>query len=202
MALRELLQDIHTKAEESEFATKLMSGNMDPVLYGLYLYNQFQIYSALENRAIKFPFYIKNLKGMGRMFALDADRLGYHYPVKMMPSTKRYMKYCENLTKEQVIAHLYVRHFGDMYGGQMISKKIPACNAEGKSQHTDGYYYKFDGKSGYINTIRSLLDDDMEPECRIVFQYAIDLFKELTDYVIPETYPSKPRPTEHSGENN
>ena len=41
MALRELLKDIHTEAEEEEFAKLLMSGEMNPALYGLYLNQQF-----------------------------------------------------------------------------------------------------------------------------------------------------------------
>ena len=188
MALRDLLKDIHNEAENTEFAKLLMSGEMSPELYGLYLNNQFHIYSALENRACEFPFYIKKLKSMGRMMALEGDRCGYVYPDKMLPTTKKYVKYASQLRQDQVIAHLYVRHFGDMYGGAMIKSKIPKCNKPSTHMHTDGLYYNFPDKSSNISTMRALLSDDMANECKIVFQYAIDLFKELMDYDIPEAY--------------
>ena len=188
MALRELLKDIHTEAEEEEFAKLLMSGEMNPALYGLYLNQQFHIYSALENRAYKFPFYQKKLRKMGRMMMLEIDRNAYYYPKVLLPTTKKYIKYCETLDKDQVIAHLYVRHFGDMYGGQMIKKKIPACNGENIHMHSFGSYYEFEDAGKNIQYMRTLLEDNMYEECKIVFQYAIDLFKELMAYDIPSTY--------------
>ena len=199
MALRELLRDIHTEAEEEEFAKLLMSGEMNPALYGLYLNQQFHIYSALENRAYKFPFYQKNLRKMGRMIALEVDRNGYYYPKILLPTTKQYIKYCESLDKDQVIAHLYVRHFGDMYGGQMIKKKIPASNGQTFSMHSKGAYYDFENKNEHIKYIRTLLDDSMYEECKVVFQYAIDLFKELIAYDIPSTYIDFEPPTSDFG---
>jgi heme oxygenase len=188
MALRDLLKDIHNEAENTEFATLLMSGNMSPELYGLYLNQQFHIYSALENRAYKFPFYLDNLRKMGRMMQLETDRVGYVYPDKILPTAKKYIKYCGQLREDQVIAHLYVRHFGDMYGGNMIQKKIPKCNRPSEAMHTEGLYYLFEEKKENISIMRNLLNDDMADECKIVFQYAIDLFKELMDYDIPEAY--------------
>lgn len=199
MALRELLRDIHTEAEEEEFAKLLMSGEMNPALYGLYLNQQFHIYEALENRAYKFPFYQKNLRKMGRMMALESDRNGYYYPKILLPTTKKYAKYCQGLDKDQVVAHLYVRHFGDMYGGQMIKQKVPASNGESFSMHSTSQYYDFEDKVEHIKYIRTLLDDSMYEECKVVFQYAIDLFKELMTYDIPSTYIDFEPPTEPVG---
>ena len=57
-----------------------------------------------------------------------------------------------------------------MYGGNMISKRIPF------GDHT---MYEFEDKKGLIEYVRSKLNDDMSAEARIVFKHATDLFKEL-----------------------
>ena len=87
-------------------------------------------------------------------------------------STKDYAKYCEELyynNKDGLIAHMYVRHFGDMYGGAMIAKRIPGS----------GTMYQFDDVDTLKTTVRGMLDDSMAPEANRCFEFAIRLFEEL-----------------------
>ena len=66
--------------------------------------------------------------------------------------------------------HIYVRHFGDMYGGNMISKRIPY------GLHS---MYQFDNKKELIEYVRGKLNEDMADEAKKVFKYATTLFREL-----------------------
>ena len=64
---------------------------------------------------------------------------------------------------------MYVRHFGDMYGGAMIAKRIPGS----------GMMYKFENVDTLKTTVRGMLDDSMAPEANRCFEFAIRLFGEL-----------------------
>ena len=90
---------------------------------------------------------------------------------RVLPSVARYRNYVnEGLTEKQCWAHIYVRHFGDMYGGNMISKRIKFMKHQ---------MYAFDRKKELIEHVRSKLSDDMVDEAILVFGYAIRLFKDL-----------------------
>jgi len=71
--------------------------------------------------------------------------------------------------RDEFLAHLYVRHFGDMYGGQMIRKRNPGS----------GTMYDFENVEELKTTVRSMLHDDMAEEANICFQFAMQLFEEL-----------------------
>jgi heme oxygenase len=66
---------------------------------------------------------------------------------------------------------MYVRHFGDMYGGAMIAKKVPGS----------GMMYYFEEKEELKEKLRSLLNDDMADEANRCFEFAIRLFEELVN---------------------
>ena len=51
MALRDLVKDVHDRAERSPFAKLLMSGEIPELQYANYLYQQKIMYRGLENHA-------------------------------------------------------------------------------------------------------------------------------------------------------
>ena len=51
MSLKKLTDSIHKEAEQQKWSKLLVSGKMSANQYGQYLYNQLQMYSALESRA-------------------------------------------------------------------------------------------------------------------------------------------------------
>lgn len=173
MALRDLVKDVHTEAEESPFAQLLMSGKISEAQYAHYLYNQKDAYQALEIQADKLGILdeIPDIKRTSFIFH-DYISLGIKYPFQTTFSIQQYVQYVKNLNEHQCWAHIYVRHFGDMFGGNMISKRIPF------GDHT---MYKFEDKKGLIEYVRSKLDDSMEDEAKLVFKYATKLFRELED---------------------
>ena len=65
-----------------------------------------------------------------------------------------------------------ISHFGDMYGGQMIKKRI---------SFTEGTMYDFDDVEILKAKVRAKLCDDMADEANICFKYATKLFEELNN---------------------
>jgi heme oxygenase len=72
---------------------------------------------------------------------------------------------------DDLLAHIYVRHFGDMYGGQMIAKRNPGSGA----------MYVFENVDELKTTVRAMLHDDMAQEANRCFEFAMELFEELGD---------------------
>jgi heme oxygenase len=179
MNLKELTWENHKKAERREFASILMSGKIEPELYYRYLTNQFYMYNILEAglRTCGLPTSYWGVFRASRI-RLDMQELEEQYgfvfdPATISRTTAEYATHIENLQKAEdldaLTAHMYVRHFGDMYGGAMISKKVPGA----------GLMYEFEDKENLKASLRELLIDDMAPEANICFEYAIRLFEEL-----------------------
>ena len=176
MNLKELTWENHKSAERKKFASVLMSGNIDPALYHRYLVNQFYNYVALE---YKMPLVELGLRGIARSELISEDIIELEdmygldrANVSIAQSTKDYAEYCEELydnNKDGLIAHMYVRHFGDMYGGAMIAKRIPGS----------GMMYQFDDVEKLKTNVRNMLNDSMAPEANRCFKFAIRLFEEL-----------------------
>ncbi len=170
--LKELTWEVHQRAERTSFARKLIKG-LSPEEYHRYLYNQYMIYSILENAAERsFP----ELKSIFRAEHIYADlrELEREYaigttPNLLMPVVRDYEKHVMNLDPNGIVAHIYVRHFGDMYGGQMIKKRSPGS----------GTMYDFDNVEELKIKVRSMLSDDMADEANRCFEFAIQLFTEL-----------------------
>lgn len=179
MNLRDAVKDKHNLAESNRFAKLLISGNIPTEIYAQYLYNQYFCYWYLEKRATNLGVLdgIEDIKRSHKIL-YDLIELDVSDELFKCKSTLEYCTYVEKLTPEQVMAHIYVRHFGDMFGGAMIKKKIP-----GK-----GTMYDFDNKSELIQTVRSRLTPEMADEANKVFDYAIRLFEELSnEHNLPAT---------------
>ena len=71
---------------------------------------------------------------------------------------------------DKLMAHVYVRHMGDLSGGQMIAKRVPG----------QGRMYKFDkGHDELKEIVRSKLNDDMADEAKLCFDFATKMFVQL-----------------------
>jgi hypothetical protein len=58
---------------------------------------------------------------------------------------------------------------GDLFGGQMIAKKVPG----------QGRFYQFKDTEALKKAIRAELTDDLGDEARVAFEWAIKLMKAL-----------------------
>lgn len=173
--LRQLTLEAHTRAERQSFAGKLVNGQLEPKRYYEYLLNQLACYQALEKKLekwLKDHDLLKILRTEKIVEDIGWLEIEYNFDrntVRLQPSTNTYVEYVNTKSATELVPHLYVRHFGDMFGGAMIAKVSPGlCK-----------YYEFENKKELIDRVRSLLTDDMAAEANLCFDSAINLFEEL-----------------------
>ena len=181
--IKELTKEIHQKAERQEFVKTLLSGTIRPELYAIYLYNQLQCYSVLEKYGMHNDLF-RQTPGLQRSENIHKDYTKLWPDTKNPPhiteSTKKYVKHIESIQDdpEKLYAHIYVRHLGDLSGGQMIARKVPAKK-----------YYDF-GANGkewkrivkaiiheYLNTYQINVISEVE----YCFESATNLFREMNE---------------------
>mgnify|MGYP000214984704 CR=1 FL=1 len=166
--LKELTRAHHDNAERTEFADLLLSGEISPKLYQEYLHAQLQNYKALEG-AVSVPM---ELEPIFRSTAIEEDlqEIEALYDLEEveddLPSTREYVKHIHTLSEDAnndgLIAHLYVRHFGDAHGGQIIKRNVPGS----------GLMYEFEDRRELITLTRELLHDGMADEAKKCFDFA------------------------------
>lgn len=175
MSLKELTHEAHKTAETQPFVKVLFSGKIEPHVYATYLFNQHRMYDVLEACAMMhglmndYPSIRRAPKILEDFNELWSDR--NNLPT-IVPSTEKYISYVLSIkdNPKKLLAHLYVRHFGDLSGGQMIAKRIPGS----------GKYYQFDGDTDQIkNLLRQKLDDSLADEAKVCFQFAADFFQDM-----------------------
>ena len=173
MSLKDLTHKNHELAEQHPFTKRLVSGELSKQEYADYLYNQLPAYHRLETLCEQRGL-LTNIESIKRSQAIlnDFNDLMDSYPtVQIYPSTIRYVNYLERLTDQQLLAHLYVRHMGDMYGGQMIKTKIPG----------NGTMYDFENRKELIQNLREKLSDDLATEANFCFEQIFLLFTDLAN---------------------
>jgi len=180
--IKELTWEHHKNAERQAFVKILMSGEIDKKLYATYLYNQFQCYAVLE----KYGLHNSLFRDTPNL--LRAEHILYDFnsfqidKPEITQSTKEYIEHIESIQDEamKLYAHIYVRHMGDLSGGQMIMKKTPGPNR---------YYIFKDKQVGEyrrivketINTYLNVYEHSVVPEAIKCFEYATRLFKEMKE---------------------
>jgi heme oxygenase len=174
MGLRELTKENHQNAERQKFVSILLSGKIDTKLYAQYLWNQYFIYKALEEAATEAGLFtdLPNIERHKLILEDFQELWSESNKPALCPSTERNIEHVKNIKKDKnkIMEHLYVRHMGDLSGGQMIARCVPGSKR----------YYKFDlDVNECKEKIRSKINDDMADEAKICFNFATELFKEL-----------------------
>lgn len=175
--LKELTRQHHDNAERTEFADMLLSGQISPKLYQEYLHAQLQNYMVLES-AVEVPMELEPIF-RSTLIEEDLQELESTYDLEEIEdnfeSVVEYNKHIHTLLEEgnneALLAHLYVRHFGDAHGGQIIKRNVPGA----------GLMYEFENRAELIKKVRELLHDGMADEAMICFEYAERLFHELME---------------------
>jgi|14BtaG_2_1085337.scaffolds.fasta_scaffold00080_9 heme oxygenase len=170
--LKQLTMEHHRSAERCGFVKTLLSGSINPVVYGTFLLNQYHKYSALESLAHSRGLLtgIESIQRADKIL-VDATELLLHQNIDLLESTTEYVNHIQTLNDHDLFAHIYVHHMGDLSGGQMIKKRVPgACTM-----------YDFDGDVNEIKKeIRSRCKDSMAQEAKMCFDFAIKQFNEMT----------------------
>jgi|TARA_B110000971_G_scaffold219042_1_gene259206 heme oxygenase len=181
--LKELTWAHHQSAERRLFAKELISGNIEPKLYHKFLCCQYLAYKVLERVTIIPP----NLIAIHRAPRIFQDireleeLFGFEPPGEYPESVDKYIAHVDALkasdNNEALLANMYVRHFGELHGGQIIKKKTPGS----------GLMYEFNGDTKVlIEEFRTLLSDDMADEAKKCFDFASELFDELSKEIIQQ----------------
>lgn len=179
MSLKDLTQEQHRRAETRPFVKVLFKGDVDPKLYATYLKNQHLMYEVLEVCAMPHGL-LCNFPEIRRAPAILEDFLELWgndtaHP-KILPVVDEYIKYILSIKDDakRLMAHIYVRHMGDLSGGQMIAKRVPGA----------GKYYQFGSDPDKIKqAIRAELDDSLADEAKVCFDFAAKLFEQMMDIV-------------------
>ena len=181
--IKDLVWEEHKNAERQEFVKTLMSGTIDKELYATYLYNQLQCYAVLEKYGMH------NSLFRDTPDLLRAEHIHNDYrslwtdigaPPEITKSTKEYVEHIEKIQDEamKLYAHIYVRHMGDLSGGQMIMKKTPGPNRYYKFKHKQVGDYRRIVKET-INTYLNVYEHSVVPEAIFCFESAAKLFGEM-----------------------
>ena len=183
--IKELTWEYHKNAERQDFVRLLLSGNIDEKLYATYLYNQLKCYSKLEQYCLESSLFLDTLN------LPRAEHIFYDYralwgdigsPPIETESTKAYVEHLDTIRgeNEKLYAHVYVRHLGDLSGGQMIKQKTPGPNRYYIFKHGEAKEYKRIVKER-VESYLNLYEVNVLPEAIFCFESATKLFKEMYD---------------------
>ena len=175
MSLKELTKDKHTLAEQTPFMQAVFKGTLTLDTWVDYTYQKSFFYNTIELLAEQAGL-LDNLPGIKRTELLKQDykemmlnKFGYHIPKE---STKDYIMYLRRLvTPDDIMAHLYTWHMGDLFGGQMIKRVITAPHRS----------LEFENADLLKNNIRVKLNDSMGIEANRAFDWSIQI---LNEYIL------------------
>jgi heme oxygenase (biliverdin-producing, ferredoxin) len=174
--LKELTREQHRNAERSLFVKALLKKEVTPHQYYVYLSNQFMMYAVLEDIAEEMGVLrgiedIRRSKNMSQDLQELEKQYGFSQP-ELLSSAFDYMVYIKSIqdSSSKLMAHVYVRHMGDLSGGQIIKRYVPGS----------GRHYEFDTDTDELKErVRERLNDDMAEEAKMCFSMISNFMKEL-----------------------
>ena len=165
--LKELTQHQHQLAEQHKFTQALLQKRLPVGAYSTYLANQFLQYYKLEFCAREL---LQPKPELLRSHKLYKDFLELQPQfTTIFTSTVEYCKHVNALPQQKLWAHIYTKHLGDLYGGQLLASRVPGS---AKS-------YVFEDRPGLIAWIREHVNTTLAAEANWCFQQTIKLFDEI-----------------------
>lgn len=172
MSLKELTADLHTAAENTPFMKAVFAKTLPKKVWEEWTYWKTTFYHKIESKCAEGGL-LDDLNGIQRAQLLFKDytemRDGdWHLPDNCTnPALLAYLAYLDKLTPQQALGHLYTWHMGDMFGGQMIKKIVDAPHNS----------LEFENPRELMTNLRAKLTDDLAPEARAAFEYAIKMME-------------------------
>lgn len=159
------------EVENLPFVQYLLKGNISQQHYVIYLAEMLAIYQHLELLVQQAGLFegLEHLPRAQRMQA-DLEELAPGHVTVLCDSTQHYLKYLNSLAgSNQLFAHVYVRHMGDLYGGKLIARVVPGS----------GRWYEFDNRAELAKTFNQRITLDLAEEAVTAFGHYANIFKEL-----------------------
>lgn len=173
MSLKEFTAEKHRLAETTPFMRAVFARKMNKDLWADYTYQKMLFYNGIEGVAGACGL-TQDLPDIARAHYLYRDYKNMtggelRHPYRQVAID--YYKYILNLypDSKKIMAHLYVWHMGDLFGGQMIKKIIDASHESLEFKNSDSLKEK----------IRAKLSDDMANEANIAFDWAIKILSDF-----------------------
>ncbi len=176
--LREATLEKHKQVEALPFIQYLMHGTVTEKNYIIYLAEMLSIYEHLEHLAEQAGLF-EDIEDLPRAVKMkqDLEELSPNHQTELSPSTEEYLNYLTTLynsdRKNYLFSHVYVRHLGDMYGGKVISKKIPGS----------GNWYKFENRGSLNKRFTSKLYPELADEALVAFGHFENIFQDLYERI-------------------
>lgn len=172
MALKELTAEKHKEAESTPFMKAVFKKTLPSSLWADWTYQKWLFYHTIEGAAGSCGL-LEDLPDIRRAFYLYCDyqeMTGGNMEHKHRQSAIDYHNYILSIAKDsdKVMAHLYVWHMGDMFGGQMIKKIVPGPHRNLEFQNTPTL----------MTNIRAKLNDSMADEANCAFDWAIKMMRD------------------------
>jgi heme oxygenase len=180
MSLKDATADKHDEAEKTELMQSMIDGTITREKYVSYLYQMSILYARLETLASNLGL-LEEMPGIHRQIPinLDLNELKEKDDVLLpVPSLLKYLDHLQTIETQpaRIMAHVYVRHLGDLYGGQILKSRLPGS----------GRWYDFKDPDTLKSKIRSWVTDanDMVEETIKAYEFNIAMFKEIQDGVV------------------
>jgi len=175
--LKEATKEKHAIAESLPFIKSIFEGTVDRVQYCDYLYQLHFVYYTLENHGCNLGLFndIEDLLRASFVRKDFVELASKNYKNICNSETNKYLKYLDDIfyddiynRRNRIMAHIYVRHMGDLFGGQQLSKLVPGSAS----------MYKFNNLVHLISEMRKRTSIDMAAEANIAFDFNIAILKQ------------------------
>lgn len=171
--LRDYTNAKHREAEARPFVQYMLGGGISEKDYILFLQQMYNLYGTIEYFA-EMSGLLHDLPDIRRAEYIREDLLELGSNVaEALPATRKYQERIIELyhsgQRDQILAHVYVRHMGDMYGGKIIAKKVPGS----------GRAYGFTDRPAVIKALDAKLSTNIVDEALLGFDLSMCIFDEL-----------------------
>lgn len=161
--LREYTRDSHVLVESTKFMRAVFERSLPLKLWYDFVYQKSLFYEVIEDTA-EASEYTEDFLDINKQNDLHAECTAQSHTFHYRDATVDYYKYLNTIPvgDRRILAHLYVWHMGDMYGGQMINRVLGTNSAS----------LTFPNRAQLIQKLETKLDIDLVDEAKVAFEWA------------------------------
>lgn len=174
--LKERTKEKHDNIEQHPFFVDLLNGELSDLRYLTYLCNLLPIYKHIEKELL---FNVKN-ESLIQSKKIEKDIKLYEQYLKIAAPkpnsiSKVWLDHIKSKKKFFKKADLYIRWLADLYGGQMLAKKVRFGNK-----------YKFNSIRKCIKEVRIMIEDGLDNKSLDKFVSEVNLSYDFHNFLISD----------------